>query len=86
MAKKKKLKDYGGAGWDSELFDNDTCEFVSYDIYEVLYKNEQEEDARVEFSDAEEAFKFYETINAEKALWGCLKSGYSDLLECHYYG
>ena len=82
---KKKFVDLGGGGWDSVLFDSDTCEYIPYDVYEVSYDDDKGEDVRIEFNNAKEAYKFYKTIKASKVMWGYLKSGYNDLLEHHDY-
>lgn len=77
---KKKFIDLGGNGWDSKPFDIYECEFVPYDTYEINY-----DDNVVQFNNAKKAYKFYKTIKATKAMWGIMRSGYSDMLEHHAY-
>jgi hypothetical protein len=76
-----KLVDIGGCGWDYEIYDDDICEHVPFDVYEVKYGNGK----IVEFDNAKEAYKSYKKIRVPKVLWGYMKSGFSELLEHHDY-
>lgn len=66
---KKKLKYYGGSGWEQ-------C--TSKGPFEVKKDKETKT-----FSDLKEAVEYYNNIDEEKSLWDV--SSWPELLECHTY-